>query len=498
MPAITSGKVLVTGINGFTAMWFARALLEAGYSVRGTVRSASKGEHPKKYFKSFGSKLEIVVVPDITKDGAFDEAVKGVDAIVHSAAAFQVTATDNQEYIRPAVEGTVGLLKSSLKYGTKVKRFVFLSSVSTIHDQYGETRTVYTEKDWNDRVVDKSNSKDAVGTDHYEASKVLSERAAWEFMEKNKHALKFDLVTLHPGLILGEGLQEVEDPKDLNLSLQVFYFSVCAGLFKGDDLLKRSVSWVSVHDLTDALLAALRTEKAGGERFLITNEQFCWQDWINVVKTFDPTVDEGVTTWKRDDANFNISFDTSKAGQVLDQTYVSWKTCAKEELVENQCGDVNINDSDGDTPLYVVENVETARWLVEHGAVINRQNDEGISPAAALSEDFPEVAQYLENVIPSGVAPSTDTALHANPSQHAQNQVTESLTTSLLDSVQDIMNRAEAEGRDPDEELRQVVGRTVLSGMATGYEMSRDPEGDRDRGTDDANDAKRTKTNGNN
>ena len=42
-------------------------------------------------------------------------------------------------------------------------------------------------------------------------------------------------------------------------------------------------------------------------------------------------------------------------------------------------GDVNITDSDGDTPLYVVENVETARWLVEHGAIVNRRNSEGLT-----------------------------------------------------------------------------------------------------------------------
>lgn len=34
------------------------------------------------------------------------------------------------------------------------------------------------------------------------------------------------------------------------------------------------------------------------------------------------------------------------------------------------------------------------------------------------------------------------------------------------------MRRAEAEGRDPDEELRQVVERTVLQGMVTGHGMS--------------------------
>lgn len=47
-------------------------------------------------------------------------------------------------------------------------------------------------------------------------------------------------------------------------------------------------------------------------------------------------------------------------------------------------GDVNVTDNDGDTPLYVVENLETARFLVEHGATINRQNDEGISVRETL------------------------------------------------------------------------------------------------------------------
>ena len=48
-------------------------------------------------------------------------------------------------------------------------------------------------------------------------------------------------------------------------------------------------------------------------------------------------------------------------------------------------GDVNVTDEDGDTPLYVVENVQTAQFLVEHGAVVNRQNAEGLSVCLAHS-----------------------------------------------------------------------------------------------------------------
>lgn len=47
-------------------------------------------------------------------------------------------------------------------------------------------------------------------------------------------------------------------------------------------------------------------------------------------------------------------------------------------------GDVNITDEDGDTPLYTVEDVATARWLVEHGAVVDRTNGEGVSVRITL------------------------------------------------------------------------------------------------------------------
>lgn len=60
-------KVLVTGANGYIAAWLVRLLLEDGYSVRGTVRSASKGAFLQKLFAGFGDKFEIAVVEDITK-----------------------------------------------------------------------------------------------------------------------------------------------------------------------------------------------------------------------------------------------------------------------------------------------------------------------------------------------------------------------------------------------------------------------------------------------
>ncbi|KAF7796636.1 hypothetical protein EIP86_007818 [Pleurotus ostreatoroseus] len=159
-------------------------------------------------------------------------------------------------------------------------------------------------------------------------------------------------------------------------------------------------------------------------------------------------------------------------------------------------GDVNITDEDGDTPLYVVENVETARWLVEHGAVVDRRNREGQSPAAYLSEEFPEVAAYLETVaptLPGDGAPAPALGAQTTPSQHAQNQASELLTSALMERVQEIMQRAEAEGRDPDDELRAVVGSAVIEGVLAGYSMT---QGDEARAERDADEVKRARRDG--
>ena len=67
MPAITSGKVLVTGASGYIAVWVVKVLLDRGFSVRGTVRSESKGQVLKEVFKTYGETLEYVVVDDIAK-----------------------------------------------------------------------------------------------------------------------------------------------------------------------------------------------------------------------------------------------------------------------------------------------------------------------------------------------------------------------------------------------------------------------------------------------
>ncbi|KAG5638896.1 hypothetical protein H0H81_008955 [Sphagnurus paluster] len=163
-------------------------------------------------------------------------------------------------------------------------------------------------------------------------------------------------------------------------------------------------------------------------------------------------------------------------------------------------GDVNITDDDGDTPLYTVENIDTARFLIDHGATIARHNTDGISPIEHLSDDFPAVAAFLQAHLSASASASTTTATAAPapapPSQHQQNAASEQLTSALLADVEDIMARAAAEGRDPDPELRAAVSRTVLEGVVQGFQMTEDADDDERRRVEADSPAKRARTEG--
>ncbi|EJU04843.1 ankyrin, partial [Dacryopinax primogenitus] len=145
------------------------------------------------------------------------------------------------------------------------------------------------------------------------------------------------------------------------------------------------------------------------------------------------------------------------------------------EYLSSQGGNVNVVDDDGDTPLYTVENVETARYLVEKGATWDMRNKEGLTPADALDEDFAEVSAYLRSLAAPGVSVNDGADASGNhvsqavmPSEHLQDLTAHNMTTGLMDRVEDIMRRAEAEGRDPDEELRTALGDVFRQGMRTG------------------------------
>ncbi|CAA7266453.1 unnamed protein product [Cyclocybe aegerita] len=212
MPTVPQGgKVLVSGANGYIAMWIVKILLQQGYRVRGTMRSAEKGKFMSDYFAKlgYGEAFEFVIVQDIIKDGTFNEAVKDVDAIEHMASPVHFNPGDLQETLKPAIQGTVSMLKSTMKNGTNVKHIMITSSTAAITslnlDLFTEPR-IFSEQDWNEaspKEVEELGSK-ASATTIYCASKSLAERAAWDFYNEHKAQVQWDLTVINPPAVTYE------------------------------------------------------------------------------------------------------------------------------------------------------------------------------------------------------------------------------------------------------------------------------------------------------
>ncbi|KAF5347603.1 hypothetical protein D9756_010684 [Leucocoprinus leucothites] len=294
MPVVPPpAKILVTGANGYIAIWVVRLLLEQGYSVRGTVRTADKGKYLTEYFgkRGFGpDKLEVVVVNDIAKEGAFDEAVKGVDAIEHTASPFVANIVDPQGYIKPAVQGTIGIMQSAVKHAPGVKRIVITSSCGAVMAPPSKP-SIFTEKDWNIDSVKEVEEKgvDAQPMSKYRASKTLAEKAAWKFYEENKANVNWELVVINPPFVFGPPIHEITGgPANLNTSLKAWYDAIVSGGPKTQEFLYTSNSWVDVRDTALGHILALQKQEAAGERIIVCSGAYNWQEWLDVASTIQP------------------------------------------------------------------------------------------------------------------------------------------------------------------------------------------------------------------
>jgi len=309
-------KVLVTGANGYLAVWIVKKYLEAGYSVRGTVRSLSRSAFLKELFAAHGERLELVVVEDITKDGAFDEAVKGVDAIAHTASPFHYNAIEPDELIVPAVRGTTSILNSALKHGTSVKRIVLTSSLAAIREPDPKPRN-YDETNWNNAAVTAVETKGSAAGPImiYLASKTLAERAAWEFVAKHKAELKWDLVALNPPFVFGPSLSPAPTVNDINTSQREIYDTLTGA--KTSEQLKGQGNWVHVSVAAEAHVLATKVAAAGGERIIVYSGYFFYQEFLDSAAELGiPNVARG-EPYSTVDIPKNTNLTTTKAEDLL-------------------------------------------------------------------------------------------------------------------------------------------------------------------------------------
>lgn len=229
-------KVLVTGPDGFVGYRLCERLMSDGLALRGAQLE----------MRPLPDGCESVVVGDLAAATNWDEALCGVDRVLHLAARVHVMHDDSlnplQEFRRVNVEGTRAVVAAALRAG--VKRFILISTVKVL----GE---LSPDKPFH--ADDPYAPEDPYGVSKMEAEQLLMDTAQSSGME---------MTIIRPTLVYGPGVR-ANFLRLLN--------TVHRGVPLPLGLVNNLRSLVGVDNLIDLMAVCLSHPNAANERFMVSD-----------------------------------------------------------------------------------------------------------------------------------------------------------------------------------------------------------------------------------
>jgi dihydroflavonol-4-reductase len=205
----------------------------------------------------------------LLSDDGWDDAMKGCEFVMHVASPFiNIEPKDENEYIRPAVDGTMRALNAAKSAG--IKRVVLTSSMVSMLENADKSIKVDSES-W-------TNVK-AKNVSAYAKSKTLAEWAAWDFINAQTDATPMELSVVNPGPVFGPTLSGNLEGASMGMFKQMITGKVPM-------VPKTAINMSDVRDVAKIHVLALENKEASGKRFIVTTENpYAFQEMAEILKS---------------------------------------------------------------------------------------------------------------------------------------------------------------------------------------------------------------------
>jgi len=244
-----SKKVFITGGTGFVGSYIVKALIEKGYAVRAMRRSARLPFYiPEKIF----SQVEWID-GDILDVVAIEDAMEGIDTVIHSAAIVSFVKKDRKQMYKVNVEGTANMVNIAIE--KNIKRFVYISSVAAL-GRTAHGGHVNEDKKWEESKMNT----------HYAKSKYRAELEVWRAAGEG-----LNTVILNPSTVLGYG--------DWNIGSSAIFRNV----YKEFKWYSPGINgFVDVQDLANATVLLMESGLIN-ERYVVNGDNWPFRKLMDVM-----------------------------------------------------------------------------------------------------------------------------------------------------------------------------------------------------------------------
>ncbi|MFT3826555.1 MAG: NAD-dependent epimerase/dehydratase family protein [Chitinophagaceae bacterium] len=242
-------KILITGGTGFAGAYIIRQLVQSGYTVR-----AIRRKPVAPFFIDPGITAQVEWVEgDILDIISLEDAMKGMDAVIHAAGKVSFHAADTKDLYKINIEGTANVVNVAIE--KNIQRFIHISSVAAI----GRTGT-------DELVTEKKKWQNGKWNTPYAISKYKGEMEVWRALAEGLNA-----VILNPSTIIGYG--------DWNTSSCAIFKNV----YKEFPWYTNGVNgFVAVEDVARIAVMLLETGHTN-ERFIVNGDNWSFRQLFNTI-----------------------------------------------------------------------------------------------------------------------------------------------------------------------------------------------------------------------